>query len=93
LPTTWQYLNGDQVDSLKLSTNPADPINYCSSRKARPADRKIMFVGSSGSTSLDMTIVTVSIGCVRGNDRWRVSCVTVDWTRHVIAGEGTRNGI
>jgi hypothetical protein len=43
---------------------------------------------------MDITIMTVRIGCVRGNnDRWSVSCVTVYWTRHEIAGEGTRNGI
>jgi Integrase zinc binding domain/Integrase core domain len=56
----------------------------------KPAESNI---GSGKSTWLDMTIVTVSIGCVRGNDRWSVSCVTVYWTRLVIAGEGTRNGI
>jgi hypothetical protein len=50
-------------------------------------------VGSGGSTWLDMTSVTVRIGCMRGNDHCNLSCVTVDWTGHEIAGKGTRNGI
>jgi hypothetical protein len=43
-------------------------------------------VGSGRSTQVDKTSVTVSIGCMRGNDRCNLSCVTVYWTGHVIAG-------
>jgi hypothetical protein len=34
---------------------------------------------------VDKTSVTVSIGCMRGNDCCNLSCVTVYWTGHVIA--------
>jgi hypothetical protein len=43
-------------------------------------------VGSGGSTRVDKTSVTVRIGCMRGNDRCNLSCVTIYWTGHVIAG-------
>jgi hypothetical protein len=42
-------------------------------------------VGSGGRTLLGMTSVSVSIGSMRGSDRWSVSCVTVHWTQHVVA--------